>query len=389
MTHGNDTATTLGPRNAGAMIERMLQPWHQALADPASAQERLLRQLLIGYARTGDGQAHGADQVQTLADYRSAFPVRNYEDYKPLIRRVMAGEESLLLFEAAIGWAITRGTTAGEQKFIPMTPTDLQMRVQAGRAMLEYAFSSQRVDLFAGVNLNLNFPSVVGQVRIGDRDLTYGYSSGIYVKHVSAQTPIRSLPTQDEIDILGGGNTIKDWEARFELAFQRCREENVTLVGGVAPTALLFGRYLKRKHEIFPKDLWRTQIMTLGSIPAINTRFAPALQAMYGPVAIREIYGATEGMFGQQKDERRAWVPNYDLFLFEVIARSGVKLLHELQPGETGSLVVSTPILARYKIGDLLRAYTPPYFRCIGRDQWFTPMHHAWGEFWTFNLDQL
>ncbi len=377
------------PRNAAEMVKRMLRPWHQALANPASAQETVLHQLLVDYARTGDGHAHGADQVQTLADYRSAFPVRSYQDYKPLIRRVMAGEESLLLVEAAIGWAITRGTTAGEQKFIPMTPTDLRMRVQAGRAMLEYVSSSQRFDLFTGVNLNLNFPSVVGHVKVGDRDLAYGYSSGIYVKHVSAQTPIRSLPTQDEIDILGGGNTIKDWEARFELAFQRCREENVTLVGGVAPTAILFGRYLKRKHGVYPKDLWRTQIMTLGSIPAINTRFAPALRAMYGPVTIREIYGATEGMFGQQKDERRAWVPNYDLFLFEVITRSGVKLLHELQAGETGSLLISTPILARYKIGDLLRAYAPPYFRCIGRDRWFTPLNHAWGEFLTFNLDQL
>jgi len=34
-------------------------------------------------------------------------------------------------------------------------------------------------------------------------------------------------------------------------------------------------------------------------------------------VVIREIYGATEGIFGQQLDEKRAWVPNYDLFFFE------------------------------------------------------------------------
>ena len=37
---------------------------------------------------------------------------------------------------------------------------------------------------------------------------------------------------------------------------------------------------------------------------------------------IREIYGATEGMFGQQRDDKKAWVPNYDLFFFEVQARS-------------------------------------------------------------------
>ena len=129
--------------------------------------------------------------------------------------------------------------------------------------------------------------------------------------------------------------------------------------------------------------------MTLGSVPGINTRYEPALTALYGPVAIREIYGATEGMFGQQKDERRAWVPNYDLFFFEVGTRSGIKLLYEMRPGEMGSLIVSTPILPRYKIGDMIRAYRAPYFRCIGRDYWWTPLVYAWGEFMTLNFDQL
>ena len=158
-----------------------------------------------------------------------------YEEYKPLIQRVMAGEVSLLLTEEPVGWAITRGTTKGESKFIPMTPTDLRMRISAGRAMMNYVASSGRYDLFQGVNLNLNFPSVVGTVRVGEREVEYGYSSGIYTKHVSAFTPIRSVPTQDEIDALGGGKTVRDWEARFELAYQKCKDENVTLVGGVAP----------------------------------------------------------------------------------------------------------------------------------------------------------
>ena len=105
-------------------------------------------------------------------------------------------------------------------------------------------------------------------------------------------------------------------------------------------------------HKVYPKELWKTQIMTLGSVPGINTRYAAALKALYGPAAIREIYGATEGMFGQQRDEKRAWMPNYDLFFFEVQTRSGIKMLHEMQPGEMGRLVVSTPILARYRIGD-------------------------------------
>jgi hypothetical protein len=44
-------------------------------------------------------------------------------------------------------------------------------------------------------------------------------------------------------------------------------------------------------------------------------------------------------MFGQQRDEKKAWAPNYDLFVFEVETRPsvglrtspGIKMLHEMQ----------------------------------------------------------
>ena len=91
----------------------------------------------------------------------------------------------------------------------------------------------------------------------------------------------------------------------------------------------------------------------------------------------------------RQMDDRRGWTPNYDLFFFEVETHSGIKMLHEMRPGELGSLVVSTPVLPRYKIGDLILAVQPPYFRCIGRDQWHTPLRYAWDEFMTFNLGRL
>ncbi len=49
-------------------------------------------------------------------------------------------------------------------------------------------------------------------------------------------------------------------------------------------------------------------------------------------------------------------------------------------------------------IGDLIRASPAlragarvrlPYFRCIGRDEWWTPLRYAWDEFRTFNVDRL
>ncbi len=370
-------------------LKKMVEPWHQSLQAPRNFQEKTLQRLLAIYSQSEFGKNHRSAAISSYQDFKQKFPIRDYESYKPIIQQVMEGHTAALLNEEPIGWAITRGTTKGQTKFIPMIPTDLKMRVAAGRAVVNYALSTQRFDIFTGVNLNLNFPSKIGTITAGNREIDYGYSSGIYTKYVSTNTPVHSVPAQDEIDALGGGKTMRDWEARFELAYERCRDKNVSLVGGVAPTAIQFGRYMKKAHHKYPKDLWNVIVMTLGSVPGINTRLTASLTALYGRAAIREIYGATEGMFGQQLDKNRAWSPNYDLFFFEIKVGETVKPLYEMRPGELGSLIVSTPVLARYEIGDLILAFKPPYFRTIGRKDWLTPFKYAWYEFSTLNLGRL
>src|SRR4030067_1350317 len=92
-----------------AMLSAMLKPWHEAVEDPQKAQEVVLNRLIADYAKTRYGVDHGAENVETIKDYRRAFPIATYEDYKPLIQKVMEGDVNLLLAEEPIGWAITRG----------------------------------------------------------------------------------------------------------------------------------------------------------------------------------------------------------------------------------------------------------------------------------------
>ncbi len=354
------------------ILQAFLQPWHTALSDPAAAQKRVLQELLTIYARTEYGRQHGVERVGSIADFRAAFPVRTYADYLPLLQRVMGGETNALLEAEPLGWAMTRGTT-GDSKYIPMTPRDLEGRHNAARAVIQYVVHSQRYDILLGANLNLSFPSIVGSMDVNGRHIEYGYATGIYVKHVAARTPIRTIPSQEAIDELGGDTSRSAWDARFQLAYETAKTENMTILGGATQVALKFGRWLHKHHGVYPKDVWNFGVLSLGSTPGINSTYRPRLLAYYGQNAgIMEIYGATEGMFGQQYDDRRRWVPNYDLYFFEVETRTGIKLLHEMRPGETGSLIVSTPVLPRYKILDIVRAFEPPYFLCIGRDRPWT-----------------
>jgi hypothetical protein len=366
-------------------IETFVELWHKGLKDPARTQAQTLEWLLEGYARTVYGQEFGAAELLALADdpprffeaYRRAFPAVTYDAIKPWFDRVLAGEVDALLPEPPVAWAMTRGTTRGASKRIPITETDLGIRVAAARALLNHLLRTDQLDALSGYSLNLNYPSVVGTMDVAGQETPYGFSSGIYVRHAAKATPVDILPPQEQIDALGGGNTPGAWERRFEMVYQRTKDEPITMCAGVCPSIIEFGHYLHRRHRVLPKKLWRMRVIAATSVPGIATKYKPALRALYGPVDVVEMYIATEGTFAQQRDERRLLVPNLDLYVLEVQVEGGrVKMLHEMRPGEYGSLIVSTPVLPRYRIGDVVRAFDPPYFRCIGREGRWTKLRY-------------
>ena len=367
-------------------IQVFVELWHKGLQDPAHTQARTLEWLVEGYARTVYGRQHGAagllplvdDPPRLFAAYRRAFPVVTYDTIKPWIERVIAGEVEALLPEPPVAWAMTRGTSRGISKRIPITETDLGIRVAAARGLLNHLQRTSQLDAIDGYCLNLNYPSVVGTMDVAGQQTPYGFSSGIYVRHAAEATPVNILPAQEEIDALGGGNTPGAWKQRFEMVYQRTREAPITMCAGVCPSIIQFGHHLHRHHRVLPKDLWPMRVIAATSVPGIHTQHTPALRALYGDqVDLVEMYIATEGTFAQQRDDRRLLVPNLDLYYLEVVVNGGeVKMLHDMRPGEYGSLVVSTPVLPRYRIGDLLRAFDPPYFRCIGREGRLTRLRY-------------
>ncbi|MGD8462757.1 MAG: GH3 auxin-responsive promoter family protein [Anaerolineae bacterium] len=369
----------------GDFVEIFVDLWHKGLQDPAATQAQTLEWLLEGYAQTLYGRQHRAAELLKLVGdpshlfqaYRRAFPAMTYEALQPWFDRVRGGETEALLPESPVAWAMTRGTTRGTPKRIPITPTDLGIRVAAARGLLNHLLRTGQLDAINGYNLNLNYPAVVGTLDIAGQRIPYGFSSGIYVRHAADATPVEILPPQEEIDALGGGTTSGAWRRRFEMVYQRTKDAPITMCAGVCPSLLEFGRYLQRQHKVLPKHLWDMRAIAVTSVPGIQTKYRPALHALYGPVDIVEMYIATEGTFAQQRDERRLLVPNFDLYVFEVLVRGGqVKMLHEMRAGEYGELIVSTPVLPRYAIGDVIRAFDPPYFRCIGRKGPWTKLRY-------------
>jgi phenylacetate-coenzyme A ligase PaaK-like adenylate-forming protein len=271
---------------------------------------------------------------------------------------------------------MTRGST-GPAKVLPATKTHLEQIFTCGaRGLVNHVLRTNDFELLDGRILNLNFPSNVHTMIVDGSMMSYGYSSGTYARLNPALDSVSLIPRQEDIDALGTGIKRQDWEKRFELTYQQALSVNVTAAIGVTPVILSFARYVNKKHGKKPKELWNLRALFCTSVRKIQFKYAPVLKKYFGQVPVVEIYSATEGVFAQQLDELPYVTPNYDTYFLEVETGKGTKMLHELNRGEWGRLVVSSCILPRYRIGDLVESAGKNYFRVFGRDKTWTVLEH-------------
>ena len=349
--------------------QRNLREYETAIEAPIEAQRNLLRVLLEDYSGTQYGEKQGLERSLSLDEYREKAPVVTYHDLRPLFEEIRHGDYTVLLKEDPITWVMTRGTT-GENKIIPVTETHMDHLIRGGaRAVLNTAFKRGGLETLMGGVLNLQFPSNTCVMRVGGEDRVFGFSSGTYARLNPMMAGLGLVPRQEDVDALETGLSFDDWEKRYEFIYQQARDENIITIMGVAPVQTGFARYLKKTHGVYPRDIWNMKVLYTTSVAKIHTKYKPRLQKMYGDVSVVEMYTATEGAFGQQMDDYPYWRPNFDLYLFEVETGEGVKMLSELKRGEWGRLIISTPILPRYKIGDLVEAMGKNYYRVFGRDK--------------------
>ena len=359
-----------------AILHPYVQPWYTSIENPEQAQQQTLEGLIQKYRLTDYGKSHNADKISLISEYRANFPIINYLGLISHLTDVRESHYEAFLCEPVECWVMTRGST-GKSKVLPATQTHLKQIYNCGaRAIINFAVRKKCYDIFLGVILNLNFPSSVNTMTCDGKTVSYGYSSGTYARLNPMFDRVSLLPRQEQIDELGSGIARKDWEKRFDLAYQLSKDQNVTATMGVTPVVLSFARYLKRRYGKKPCEIWKPKALFCTSVRKIHFKYGPILKKYFGDVPIVEMYTATEGVFGQQLDDLPYITPNYDSYFFEVLTGKGIKMLHELKRGEWGRLVVSTCMFPRYDIGDMIEAAGKNYFRVFGRRNMFTLFEH-------------
>jgi hypothetical protein len=365
------------PEGVGQNVfQQVLSPWYASLKDPAGTQRQVLTGLLRKYDGTDYGKSRSASSVRETSGFRESFPIIDYKGLTPYLAEAQRGNYRAILPEPLLCWVMTRGST-GPAKVLPATQTHVDEILACGaRALMNYVLRKKAFSLLDGRILNLNFPSSVHAMTVNGQTTVYGYSSGTYARLNPTLNRVSLLPKQEEIDALGSGINKEDWERRFELAYRKATGENVRAAMGVTPVILAFAKYLRRNHGKKPKELWKFDALFCTSVPKIQFRYAPALHNYFGEAPIVEIYSATEGVFGQQLDDLPYITPNYDKYFFEVQNGHGTKMLHELERGEWGRLIVSTCMFPRYDIGDIVEAAGNNYFQIVGRRTTKTLLEH-------------
>jgi hypothetical protein len=358
------------------ILQPIIGPWYESLENPQKAQEQILSELLKKYAHTDYGKSNSASETRGIADYQKNFPVIDYMGLLPYFTQVKEGNYNVILPEPPECWVMTRGST-GHAKVLPATQSHLKEIFTFGaRALINYALKRKSFEVFTGDILNLNFPSSVHTMISEGREVTYGYSSGTYARLNPMFGRVSLIPRQEAVDELGSGIGRTDWAKRFELVYQQALGRNVTATMGVTPVILAFAKYVKQKYKKKPADLWKFQALFCTSVRKIQFKYANILRKYFGPAPVVEMYTATEGVFAQQLDELPYVTPNYDGYFFEVNTGRGVKMLHDLERGEWGSLLISSCMFPRYEIGDLIEAAGKNYFRVFGRKNTLTILEH-------------
>ncbi len=338
-------------------LQALLASWRWALEDARRVQERVLGDLLFWYDQGRYGHQHGAGMIRDWEEYQQAFPVATYQTLSPLWEQVKRGDFRALYGEHPVEWAVN-SSSGGEPQIFPLIKVDLDQRLTCQpRALLSFLYRQDKHDMLQPTCLNLSPPSrrEIFKTR-GGKEIPCGYSSGIYARHLAEKKVMELVPRQMELDDLGLGLSAEDREPRFQLVYEKGRDRQVDVVVASEAVLLAFGRFLRKRHGLRPKEMWAFQVVICSGPQRLGTRRRRRLKKLYGEVPVLEMLETLGGFPAQQMDDSPCLMPNFDLCLLEVETQKGFQLLCDLQKGMSGKLIISSVLAPRLRAGLVIKS---------------------------------
>src|SRR6201996_9093135 len=210
-------------------------------------QQQTFKLLVERAKQTAFGSDHHFDGIHNYEDFKKNVPVRDYEELRPYIDRVVAGEENILWPGKPAYLTKTSGTTSGV-KYIPISKESMPTHITAARnALLSYIHETGNADFLDGKMIFLQ-----GSPVLADKaGIPTGRLSGIVAHHVPAYLQKNRLPSYDI-------NCIEDWEEKVDAIVDETIKEDMRLISGIPPWCQMYFDRLSAKtggkkiKDIFP-----------------------------------------------------------------------------------------------------------------------------------------
>ena len=341
-------------------ISRDIDKWSRTAVE---SQQKILKNLIKKASHTQFGQDHQFSKIKTYEDFKSLVPIRDYEQIKPYVQKIIDGQADVLWKGKPKYFAKTSGTTSGV-KYIPLTKDSIPNHFGTARNALfnYYAKTGQGAWLDGKMIFLSGSPEMTKTSGI----LT-GRLSGIVNHQVPQWIRKNQLPSYET-------NCIEAWEEKLERIVEETIDQDMRLISGIPPWVQMYYEKLLEKSgkstisNLFPNY----EVFVFGGV---NYKpYQATLEKLVGKqINTLETYPASEGFIAFQDQlgaEGLLLNSNSGIFFEFVLAEDIFDdnpkriNLSEVEIGKNYAIILSTNAgLWAYNIGDTVEFVSLDPFR--------------------------
>lgn len=261
--------------------------------DAVAAQEDTLRNLVKEASNTVFGKEHDFAAIKNYQDFKANVPIRDYEELRPYIDRVVAGEKDILWKNKPAYLAKTSGTTSGV-KYIPISKDSMPEHIKAARnALLTYIQETGNASFVDGKVIFLQGSPILTEKN----GIKVGRLSGIVAHLVPAYLQKNRMPSYET-------NCIEDWEEKVDAIVAETINEDMRLISGIPPwVQMYFDKLTEKSGGKQIKEIFKNfQLFVYGGV-----NFEPYRAKIEASIGKRidaiETYPASEGFIAYQDSQ--------------------------------------------------------------------------------------
>jgi len=273
-------------------VAKRIKKWS---SKPVETQQNVFQNLIAQAKQTAFGKDHNFSAIATYEDFQANVPIRDYEELKPYVERVVGGEEDVLWKGKPIYFAKTSGTTSGA-KYIPITKDSMPTHVEAARnAILMYIYETGHSKFVDGKMIFLQGSPILEEKN----GIKLGRLSGIVAHYVPKYLQKNRMPSLET-------NCIDDWETKVEAIVDETINEDMSIISGIPSWVQMYFEKLIEKSGKNVGDLFKNfNLFIFGGVnyEPYRAKFENLIGRKVDSI---ELYPASEGFFAfQDKQNER------------------------------------------------------------------------------------